>query len=87
MISREKDANLYLQAKSGLKKQLVNSGSSQLVIASVERRGLSSRTILHSKRNLSRKSQELGTVNHTTDFEEKILDLLNESEFQKKLII
>ncbi len=34
-LGRDKDASLYLQAKSGLKKQSVTSGSSQLVIANI----------------------------------------------------
>lgn len=88
-IGREKDANLYLQAKSGLKKQLVNSGSSQLVIASVENEEVYQaeldRFIQENPQFKEKKSEGLVQLIIRRILKKKSLDLLNESEFQKKV--
>ena len=86
---REKDASLYLQAKSGLNKQVVGTGSSQLVIASLANEEIYQseldRFILENPQFKTKKSEGLVQLIIRRILKRKSLGLLEESDFQQKV--
>jgi len=88
-VGKDKDANLYLEAKSGLNKKQVATGSSQLVIASVGNEEVYQaeldRFILENPQFSEKKSEGLVQLIIRRILKRKSLILMEESDFQQKL--
>ncbi len=88
-IGKDKDASLYLQAKSGLNKKAVNSGSAQLVIASIGKEEVYQadldRFVQENPQFESKKSEGLIQLIIRRILKRKSLGLLEDSDFQEQL--
>ncbi len=88
-IGKDKDASLYLQAKSGLNKKPVNSGSAQLVIASIGKEEVYQaeldQFVQENPQFESKKSEGLIQLIIRRILKRKSLGLLEESDFQQQV--